>query len=105
MQLCYVPVWLMQFEAQDVKELRMIFDGQNDIHRLVKHLLVKLDEVIGRQERELSMLTIINQGSPGGIQANQVYCLRGNSWAAIISWAYFSFFVVSEMTLNVFLYF
>lgn len=56
------------YEDQDVKELRMIFDGQNEIHRLVKGLLFKLDEVIGRQERELSMLTLINQGSSGGIQ-------------------------------------
>jgi len=52
----------------------MIFDGQNEIHRLVRTLLIKLDEVIGRQERELSMLTLINQGSSGGQpQGGQVW--------------------------------
>lgn len=83
----------MQYEDQDVKELRMIFDGQDEIHRLVKGLLFKLDEVIGRQERELSMLTLINQGTHGGIQASQVYCFGDGNWIAIIPWAYFSFFI------------
>lgn len=67
----------LQYEAQDVKELRMIFDGQNEIHRLVRGLLVKLDEVIGRQERELSMLTLINQGTAG--QGNQVLFLMSET--------------------------
>jgi len=39
----------------------MILDGQNEIYRVIKTLLVKLDEVVGRQERELSMLTMISQ--------------------------------------------
>ena len=42
----------------------MILDGQNEIYRAIKLLLVKLDEVVGRQERELSMLTMISQAQP-----------------------------------------
>ena len=44
-----------------MRELKMILDGQNEIYRSLKTLLVKLDEVVGRQERELSMLTMISQ--------------------------------------------
>jgi len=43
----------------------MILDGQNEIHRSIKSLLVKLDEVVGRQERELSLLTMISQQQHG----------------------------------------
>jgi len=39
----------------------MILDGQNEIYRSLKTLLAKLDEVVGRQERELSLLTTISQ--------------------------------------------
>jgi len=42
----------------------MILDGQNEIFRSVKKLFVKLDEVVGRQERELSLLTMISQVQP-----------------------------------------
>ena len=51
----------MQFEQPEVRELKMILDGQNEIYRSLKKLLTKLDEVVGRQERELSLLTIISQ--------------------------------------------
>ena len=51
----------VQFEQPEVRELKMILDGQNEIYRSLKTLLVKLDEVVGRQERELSLLTMINQ--------------------------------------------
>ena len=52
----------------------MIFDGQNEIHRLVRTLVTKLDEVIGRQEKQLSMLSLINQGSQTvHSQQQQVY--------------------------------
>ena len=57
-----------EHDAPDVRELKMIFDGQNAIHQVMRSLLVKLDEVIGRQERELSMLTLINQQGPGHVQ-------------------------------------
>jgi len=51
----------VQFEQPEVRELKMILDGQSEIYRSLKTLLVKLDEVVGRQERELSMLTMISQ--------------------------------------------
>ena len=50
-----------QFEQPEVRELKMILDGQNEIHRSLKKLVIKLDEVVGRQERELSLLTMISQ--------------------------------------------
>jgi len=48
-----------------VRELKLILDGQNGIHRSIKSLLVKLDEVVGRQERQLSLLTMISQQQHG----------------------------------------
>ena len=56
--------WCGQFEQPEERELKMILDGQNEIYRAIKLLLVKLDEVVGRQERELSMLTMISQAQP-----------------------------------------
>jgi len=43
----------------------MIFDGQNAIHNTVRLLHQRLDEVIGRQERTLSQLTLIQSGGGG----------------------------------------
>ena len=54
----------VQFEQPETRELKMILDGQNEIYRSLKTLLVKLDEVVGRQERELSLLTMISQAQP-----------------------------------------
>lgn len=48
----------------------MILDGQNEIYLLVKTIAAKLDEVVGRQERELSLLTIINQRPSHNQQVN-----------------------------------
>lgn len=50
-----------QFEAPEMREMKMILDGQNEIYFLVKTIGTKLDEVVGRQEKELSLLSIINQ--------------------------------------------
>lgn len=46
----------------------MIMEGQNEMHRALKLLINKLDEVVGRQERELSMLTLISQNNQAGLQ-------------------------------------
>lgn len=58
------------FESQDVRELRLIYEGQNDIARLLKSSLGKLDEIVGRQERQLSMLTMISQNNNGQRQGS-----------------------------------
>jgi len=51
----------VQFEQPEVRELKMVLDGQSEIYRSIKTLTMKLDEVVGRQERELSLLTMISQ--------------------------------------------
>jgi len=50
--------------------MKMILDGQNEIYRFIKTLLIKLDEVVGRQERELSLLTMISHAQPPAPAAN-----------------------------------
>ena len=52
---------LFQFEEQGARELKQIFEGQNYIGKTVNDLHRKLDEVIGRQERTLSQLSIMSQ--------------------------------------------
>ncbi|CAH0552175.1 unnamed protein product [Brassicogethes aeneus] len=48
------------FESDNQRELRQIFQGQNQIYEIIKELSKKLDEVVGRQERTMSLIT---QGS------------------------------------------
>lgn len=70
----WIPSWFtflfdfvfVQFEEQGARELKQIFEGQNYIGKTVNDLHRKLDEVIGRQERTLSQLSIMSQ--PGSVQ-------------------------------------
>lgn len=50
------------FETDSQRELRQVFSVQSQMYEAVKSLGNKLDEVIGRQERTLSLLSTI----PGG---------------------------------------
>lgn len=45
------------FESDNQRELRQIFSGQSHIFDVLKDLHRKLDEVIGRQERTLSLIS------------------------------------------------
>ena len=55
--LCY-----SQFQSQNEKELKQIFDGQNMIHLVMKELNRKVDELMGRQEMVLSRVNSMPQG-------------------------------------------
>jgi uncharacterized protein YaaR (DUF327 family) len=65
----YIVSILIQFEAQEDRELRMIFDGQNEMHNTLKELNRKLDELMGRQEMVLSR---VSQLTGGNVQVTQV---------------------------------
>lgn len=59
------------FETDSQRELHQIFSGQSQIVDSVKVVSQKLDEVVGRQERTLSLLssvqsTIAVAGAMGG---------------------------------------
>ena len=58
----------VQFQSQNEKELKQIFDGQNMIHVIMKELSRKLDELMGRQEMVLSR---VNSFPVGGNQQQQ----------------------------------
>ncbi|KAJ8973047.1 hypothetical protein NQ317_011327 [Molorchus minor] len=45
------------FESDNQRELRQIFQGQNQIYEIIKELSRKLDEVVGRQERTMSLIS------------------------------------------------
>lgn len=54
-----------------VRELQQIFQGQSEVFENVKQMNRKLDEIIGRQERALSLISSIQTGTapiahPGG---------------------------------------
>ncbi|KAI4467075.1 vesicular mannose-binding lectin [Holotrichia oblita] len=52
------------FESDNQRELRQIFQGQSQMFEVLKDLSRKLDEVIGRQERTLSLVSS-QQLAPG----------------------------------------
>lgn len=53
------------FETDNQRELRQVFSVQTQMYEAIRVLGNKLDEVIGRQERTLSMLSSV----PGQIGA------------------------------------
>ncbi|KAK0175762.1 hypothetical protein PV327_009488 [Microctonus hyperodae] len=53
------------YESDNQRELRQIFSGQMQIFDVLRNLNQKLDEVVGRQERTLSL---ISQVQVGGVQ-------------------------------------
>ncbi|XP_060521569.1 protein ERGIC-53 [Cylas formicarius] len=53
------------FESDNQRELRQIFQGQNQIYDIIRDLNRKLDEVIGKQERTLSLISQ-QAGAVGG---------------------------------------
>ncbi|XP_032666479.1 protein ERGIC-53 [Odontomachus brunneus] len=57
------------FESENQRELRQIFDGQSQTFEILRELHRKLDEVVGRQERTLSLISQVQAGGvqvPGG---------------------------------------
>ncbi|KAJ8869064.1 hypothetical protein PR048_030625 [Dryococelus australis] len=50
------------FESDNQRELRQIFTGQSQMFEALRELNRKLDEVVGRQERTLSMLSTVSAG-------------------------------------------
>lgn len=55
------------YESDNQRELRQIFSGQMQIFDVLRNLNQKLDEVVGRQERTLSL---ISQVQVGGVQVS-----------------------------------
>ena len=51
--------WDGIFEDETVRELKTIFQGQSQMNEVMRGLHRKMDEIIGRQERALSVLTNI----------------------------------------------
>merc|ERR1712106_1307949 len=59
--------WDEFFEDDNTRELKQIFQGQSAMNEVLRDLHRKMDEIIGRQERSLSVLTIIqNTGARSG---------------------------------------
>lgn len=68
------------FESDNQRELRQIWQAQSTTTEVLRELSKKLDEVIGRQERTLGLLSVsgnqVQQGGPpptGGQQQQQQY--------------------------------
>jgi len=59
------------FESDSEREIRQIFTGLLKVHEDSKELNRKLDEVIGRQERTLSLLSSVQAG--GAQQVGMLY--------------------------------
>ncbi|KAI1288452.1 Protein ERGIC-53 [Halotydeus destructor] len=59
-----------EYETLGERELQQIFDGQSQMYEALKTLNRKIDEIIGRQERTLSMVGSLSSGgvAPQGQQ-------------------------------------
>ncbi|XP_013776768.1 protein ERGIC-53-like [Limulus polyphemus] len=55
-----------EYESHQQRELRQIFQGQSQMFEMMKGVHRKLDEVIGREERVLSMLSAVQVGGAAG---------------------------------------
>jgi len=55
------------WEDESIRELKQIFQGQSAMNDVLRELHRKMDEIIGRQERSLSVLTAIQ--NTGGARA------------------------------------
>ncbi|KAL0268079.1 UNVERIFIED_CONTAM: hypothetical protein PYX00_010151 [Menopon gallinae] len=69
------------FESDNQRELRQIFSGQSQIFDVLKDLHRKLDEVIGRQERTLSLISqqpvpVVPPGSPPGTAPQMIDTIK-----------------------------
>ncbi|XP_075218847.1 lectin, mannose binding protein ergic53 [Lycorma delicatula] len=83
------------FESDSQRELRQIFSGQSQMFEQVRILSQKLDEIIGRQERTLSLLTTLQTGAaipqvaqvPGGpaVQPQLVDTIRRHEVEAVLN--------------------
>lgn len=70
------------FESESQRELRQIFQGQNQIYEVLREVNKKIDEIVGRQERTMSLISqqasVIQGGGagapppPAGVPAAQL---------------------------------
>lgn len=60
------------FETDSQRELRQIFQGQNQIFQVIRELSTKLDEVVGRQERTMSLISQTTGALGAGVAPGQV---------------------------------
>jgi len=58
--------WGEDWEDDSIRELKQIFQGQSAMNDVLRELHRKMDEIIGRQERSLSVLTAIQNTGAGG---------------------------------------
>ncbi|KAF7394098.1 hypothetical protein HZH68_010917 [Vespula germanica] len=54
------------FETDNQRELRQIFSGQSQMFNVLRELSRKLDEIVGRQERTISLISQVQVGGVGG---------------------------------------
>lgn len=54
------------FESDNQRELRQIWQAQSSMTEALRDLSRKMDEVIGRQERTLGLLSVSGSQQPGG---------------------------------------
>ncbi|XP_069942817.1 protein ERGIC-53 isoform X1 [Cherax quadricarinatus] len=56
-----------EYESWEQRELRQIFHGQSQIHEIIRQLHSKMDEIIGRQERTLGLVSAVHSGLGGQV--------------------------------------
>lgn len=67
------------YETENQRELRQIFNGQSQMFDALRELHRKLDEIVGRQERVLGLISQIGQGGTSLILQLNYNLYRNNS--------------------------
>lgn len=57
------------FETENQRELRQIFNGQSQMFDVLRELNRKLDEIVGRQERTLGLISQVTAGQAGKLSS------------------------------------
>ena len=60
-----------EYDTLGDREFQQILQAQGEVHDILRSLNHKLDEILGKQERSLSMMSALQTGNQAGYQAQQ----------------------------------
>lgn len=60
-----------EYDTLGEREFQQILSAQGEVHNILRNLNHKLDEILGKQERSLSMMSALQTGSGGYQHPNQ----------------------------------
>ena len=78
---CFKVFFFLKYEGESDRQFRLILDVQNMMHNSLRLLDSKLAEILGRQERVVSMISaqqLLAQQQPQQVRDDYIRALRKN---------------------------